>query len=348
MRRLPQIMVCLALCCALASCAATAEERTGEAEGYGGTLKVMVTLEEGKLASVQVTEHHETEGVGSRAIESMPKAMADAGTWQVDTVSGATVTSEALMAAVRNALGEGTASPDASAAPMGSAQPQQTGSPDSSDSFLPEGASSGIGMSAMGRVGPGKDDTDTPVYSFNVVFAHGVFDAEGRVLSLDVDQLEVATPNYDGASMPHFSGFPGQGGYALWDDAQGKTDGKTEDTEESFLQEVSAWTTKRDRGNDYKLTSGSWREQMDAYQRLFVGKTVDEIEAWYAKFCSDANGKPIKEGTDNEADQAKYAALTDEEKAQLADVTSSATISLRDSHGDILTAIRRAWENAQK
>ena len=31
----------------------------------------------------------------------------------------------------------------------------------------------------------------------------------------------------------------------------------------------------------------------------------------------------------------------------LADATTMATMSLRDSHGDILTAIRRAWEDAQ-
>ena len=47
------------------------------------------------------------------------------------------------------------------------------------------------------------------------------------------------------------------------------------------------------------------------------------------------------------ADKRIAAALSDEEKARLADVTSSATMSLRDSHGDILTAIRRAWENAE-
>lgn len=343
MRRLSQTILCLALCLGLASCAATAEERTGEAQGYGGTLKVMVTMEGDKLVSVQVTEHQETEGVGTRAIDAMPAAMAAAGTWDVDGVSGATVTSDALKAAVKQAMGLQT--DNASATPDASAQPNETAAP---ATFLPEGAVSGIGMSATGRVGPGKDDTDTQVYSFNVVFAHGVFDAQGRVLAMDIDQLEVATPNYDGASMPHFSGFPGQGGYALWDDAQGKTNGKTEDTDEAFLQEVSQWVTKRARGEDYKLGKGTWTEQMDAYQRHFIGKTVDEIEAWYAKFFSDANGKPIKEGSEQEGDQEKYAALTDEDKSLLADITSSATMSLRDSHGDILTAIRRAWENARQ
>lgn len=340
MRNMMKLCLCLMLACTLAACAASADERTGEAQGYGGTLKVRVTVEGERIARVEITQHNETQGIGTRAIDALPETMASAGTWDVDTVSGATVTSNAIKEAVRNALGEQATE----ASPAASQTPADTTAP---NTFMPEGTKSGIGMAATGRIGPGTDDTGAQVYSFNVVFAHGLFDESGKVLSLDVDQLEVATPNYDGASMPHFSGFPGQGGYALWDDAQGKVSGMTEDTDEAFLEEVSGWVSKRQRGDDYKLTTGTWQEQMDVYEQLFVGKTVDEIEAWFGKFCSDETGRPLKEDTDSEADQTKYAALSDEEKAQLADVVSSATMSLRDSHGDILTAIRRAWENAR-
>ena len=45
-----------------------------------------------------------------------------------------------------------------------------------------------------------------------------------------------------------------------------------------MLEDASAWTSKRARGEDYQLTSGSWREQMDAYQNMMVGMTVDEVE----------------------------------------------------------------------
>lgn len=340
MRNGMKMLLCLLLACMLAGCTANADERMGEAQGYGGTLKVRVTVDGEKISKVEVTQHSETQGVGTRAIDTMPDAMVSAGTWDVDAVSGATVTSNALKEAVRMALGEEV--PQAS--PITSQQPDATQQP---AALMPEGAKSGIGMVANGRIGPGTDDTGAQVYSFNVVFAHGMFDGSGKVLDLSVDQLEVATPNYDGASMPHFSGFPGQGGYALWDDAQGKVSGKTEDTDEAFLEEVSAWTSKRQRGDEYKLNTGTWQQQMDVYEQLFIGKTVDEIEAWFNKFCSEENGRPLKEDTDSEADQAKYAALSDEEKAQLADVTSSATMSLRDAHGDILTAIRRAWEDAR-
>ena len=337
-----RILLCLTslmtAICMTACTSASSEERTGQAEGYGGTLTVRVTTDGGKITNVEVTEHHETEGVGTRAIDALPQAMVTANSWQVDSVSGATVTSKAIMAAVADAMGQ-TILTDATEDGAQSTSAPQT--------FLPEGAKAGIGMAATGRVGPGKDDQENPVYSFNVVFAHGIFDAEGRVLRMDVDQLEVATPNYDGASMPQFSGFPGQGGYALWDDAARKVNGTTSDTEENFLSEVSAWVTKRGRGENYKMGTGTWSSQMDAYQQMFVGKTVDEIEDWFGKYFSGANGRPLKEESTAEGDLQQDEGLADADKQELADITSSATMSLRDSHGDILLAVRRAWENAQ-
>lgn len=333
MKRAMRITLTCALAALLCGCTATAEHLTGEAEGYGGPLKVAVTVSEGKITEVRVTEHKETEGVGTKAIDTLPDAIVQAGSTQVDVVAGATYTSKAILAAVDNALG---VSPSAS--PAGSEAPAQTAA----------NLRTGVGMSAMGRVGPGSDDAGNPVYSFNVVFCSAAFEEDGRIAQVTFDQLEVATPNYDGSSMPHFSGFPGQGGYALWDDAQGKTNGVTEDTEENFLAEVAAWTTKRERGNDYKLNTATWSQEMDAYQKLFVGKTVDEVDAWFEKYCSDVNGRPLTAESAQEGDQEKYAALTEEEKKQLADVTSSATMSLKDNHGDLLAALRKAWEMAQK
>lgn len=305
MRNIGKIVLCLLAACAMVACSASADEHVGQAQGYGGALKVRVQTENGKLSAVEVLEHHETQDVGTRAIDQLPGEMVSAGTWDVDTVSGATITSNALKEAVRTALGETAADAPASA------------------------TKTGLGVACTGRIGPGTDSEGLQVYSFNVVFAQGTFDADGRVKSLNIDQLEVLTPNGGGAAT--FSGFPGQG------DA----------TEETFQQQVSQWVTKGQQGDGYKLTSGSWRQQVDAYQRLFTGKTVDEIESWFQRFCSDETGRPLQKETESEADLTKYNALSDAEKSELADVVSSATISLRDEHGDLLTAIRRAWEAAQ-
>lgn len=329
-----------------AGCTATADERIGEAQGYGGTLRVNVTLDGGKITAVQVLEHKETQNVGTRAIDTLPDAIVKAGSPDVDTVTGATVTSKAIIAAVKDALG----TDGASASPAGSPAASPSVSPMGQQAAdgMPADALSGIGISAMGRIGPGEDDQGNPIYSFNVVMAHGMFDAKGRVLSLDVDQLEVTTPNIASASSPRFSGFPGQGGFAAWDEASGKVGSAKEATEETFMEEIAAWKTKRARGDDYRLTTATWAEEMDAYEQAFTGKTVDEIEEWFGKYCSDANGRPLTESSDKEGDKEKYDALTDSEKQMLADITSKATISLKDVHGDIIAAIRAAWEDAQR
>ena len=221
----------LSLCsCAvlLASCRASADTRTGQADGYGGILRVQVMMEDGAISAVNILEQHETDGIGGRALDILPDEMIRMNTWDVDVVTGATMTSNALREAVRVALNASDTMDEATGNPANRAG---------------QAVREGIGMAATGRVGPGKDDEDGQVYSFNVVFAHGTFDEDGRIVSMAVDQLEVATPNYSGASMPQFSGFPGQGGYSLWDDSAGKVVGYTEDSEDNYMQEIAAFFT---------------------------------------------------------------------------------------------------------
>ena len=203
----------------------------------------------------------------------------------------------------------------------------------------------GFGLANLDRKGPGADETKTQVWSFNQVYADVLFDKAGKILSVYVDQLEVATPNYDGAGMPHFSGFPGQGGYNNDPKHDKKIVGKTLDTPERFTAEVTGWVTKRARGADYKMTTGTWTTQMDRFQKLFVGKTVAEIEAWFTKYTSPLNGRPLKDGSTKPEEKTKYDALTKEDKAMLADVTTTATMSLKDSHGDIIAALKSAYAN---
>ena len=74
--------------------------------GIGGDITVKVTMEGDLIQSIEVVDHNETEGYGSRAIESMPAAMIEAQSAQVDMVSGATLTSKALIAAVEDALSQ--------------------------------------------------------------------------------------------------------------------------------------------------------------------------------------------------------------------------------------------------
>ena len=81
----------------------------GSANGMGGALKVAVTVENGKISGVEVLEHKETAGISDPAIEQIPQAIVEAQSTDVEAVTGATVTSEAIKEAVAAALsGEGT------------------------------------------------------------------------------------------------------------------------------------------------------------------------------------------------------------------------------------------------
>ena len=319
---------------ALESAGSAGGALTGTADGFMGPITVSVTMDGDTITAVEVVSNSDTPEIAGAALEQIPAAIVAANSPDVDVVSGATYTSNGIINAVKNAISGTSPEPE----------PEATPEPTQAAQTAAE-AYQGFGLSNTVRMGPGSDDTGTPVYSINQVFANTLFDSDGRIVAIYVDQLEYATPNYDGAEMPHFSGWPGQGGYNNDSNHDAVVDGTTPDTEEQFTEEVAGWVTKRDRGETYVMGTGTWSEQMDAFQKLFVGKTVDEVEEWFAKYCSDANGRPLKESSSGEGDAEKYAALTDDEKAMLADVTSSATMSLNDSHGDILSAIRKAYEN---
>lgn len=78
----------------------------GEADGFGGPLKVEVTVSQGAITNIVVIEDQETPFIAGNAFEQLPAAMIAAQSWDVEIVSGATVTSEAMKQAVEKALTE--------------------------------------------------------------------------------------------------------------------------------------------------------------------------------------------------------------------------------------------------
>lgn len=80
-------------------------EYTASAKGMDGDVPVTVTVKDGKIASVIVGENHETEGIGTNAIEQLPNKIVEANSTEVDGIAGATVTSNAIKKAVNIALG---------------------------------------------------------------------------------------------------------------------------------------------------------------------------------------------------------------------------------------------------
>lgn len=76
----------------------------GTADGFGGPLKVAVTVSGGSIATVEILENSETPFVAGEALDQLPVAIVATQWWDVDVVSGASVTSRAIMQAVENAL----------------------------------------------------------------------------------------------------------------------------------------------------------------------------------------------------------------------------------------------------
>lgn len=77
---------------------------SGSALGYNGKLKVSVVIEGGCIADIMLESSVDDEPYLSKAVDSIFSAAAENGSAQVDSVSGATTTSNALKEAINNAL----------------------------------------------------------------------------------------------------------------------------------------------------------------------------------------------------------------------------------------------------
>lgn len=120
--------ICLFLCFAMAiltvACQSNPKEEgqeamfkpdtyVGTADGHNGEIKVEVTVDENSIKSIEVIEHNESPGISDPAIERIPKAIVEDQSLAVDAISGATVTSDAIIAAVTDALKQAGADIDA-------------------------------------------------------------------------------------------------------------------------------------------------------------------------------------------------------------------------------------------
>lgn len=86
----------------------------GTGTGFGGTLKVKVVINGGKIASIQIVEHQDGSSYIRKA-SSLIEQMIAAQSTNVDTVSGATYSSVGIIQAVRNALSKAAINTGASA-----------------------------------------------------------------------------------------------------------------------------------------------------------------------------------------------------------------------------------------
>ena len=85
---------------------ADAVTATGVGAGIDGDVVVEVTADADTIYNVTVLEQNETEGIGSVAVEELPGEIVENNSILVDGIASATVTSDAIKAAVKQALEE--------------------------------------------------------------------------------------------------------------------------------------------------------------------------------------------------------------------------------------------------
>ncbi len=77
---------------------------SGKGTGIDGDIVIEVVADENTIYEVKVLEQNETPGIGSVAVEKLPGAIVEANSIEVDGITGATVSSNAIKTAVSEAL----------------------------------------------------------------------------------------------------------------------------------------------------------------------------------------------------------------------------------------------------
>ena len=89
----------------LTGCAKSNEQTvSATAKGYGGDITVTLTVKDDKITDVKIVGDGETKDVGSKAVEQMPEQILSAQTYDVDGVSGATISSTSIKKATKEAM----------------------------------------------------------------------------------------------------------------------------------------------------------------------------------------------------------------------------------------------------
>lgn len=89
-----------------AACSALADSYSATSRGFGGDVTVTLTVEGDQLTDVKAEGADETAGIGSVALEELPRKMLEMNSVEVDGVTGATFTSDAVLAAAAQALAQ--------------------------------------------------------------------------------------------------------------------------------------------------------------------------------------------------------------------------------------------------
>ncbi|MDD2592252.1 MAG: FAD-binding protein [Erysipelotrichaceae bacterium] len=108
MRKVLKLVLCVLLGVSLLACSKEGQLTDGSYSskqvGYGGEITITLTIEDGKIATVDLVGDDETASIGQAAFADLKEAIIKAQGSKIDLVSGATVTSNAVVAGVNDCL----------------------------------------------------------------------------------------------------------------------------------------------------------------------------------------------------------------------------------------------------
>lgn len=94
----------------------------GEGKGMYGPIKVEVDIKASQIKAVEIIEHSDTQGIADAGVTQLPEAIVEAQAYDVDVISGASVTSEGIKEAVKDALQQAGAQAEDFSANSGDAE----------------------------------------------------------------------------------------------------------------------------------------------------------------------------------------------------------------------------------
>ncbi len=193
MKRLASLLLCILLVFASTSALAyTPGVYVGEGTGNNGPVKVEVTFDADRITSVKVVEHSETEGLFEAPVERIPAAIVENQSLAVDTVSGATFTSNAILTAVADAVAQAGGDAEAlKAAKVEAAAPKEAVAMDA-DVVVVGGGGAGLAAAITAAEQGAKVVLveKTAAYGGNTILSGGYYQAAIDELAQTVEMTE--------------------------------------------------------------------------------------------------------------------------------------------------------------
>ena len=99
---------------------------TGVGQGRNGPVEVEITATADRIYGIRVLNHQESDGIGTEAARLLPGKIYESQSLLVDSISGATISSDAIKEAISNALTAGGFDPEVFMVEVAAAQVERT------------------------------------------------------------------------------------------------------------------------------------------------------------------------------------------------------------------------------